>query len=61
MLKKFYNLKKSLIFLGIAKACEQNLRKTFQYGGRNKYPNIMELKAMMVIYFIYLIKDKHSL
>ncbi|TSK31311.1 Unconventional myosin-XV [Bagarius yarrelli] len=34
-------------YQGIAKACEQNLRKTFQYGGRNKYPNTMELKAMM--------------
>ncbi|XP_027004193.2 unconventional myosin-XV [Tachysurus fulvidraco] len=34
-------------YQGIAKACEQNLRKTFQYGGRNKYPNSMELKAMM--------------
>lgn len=40
-------------FPGIAKACEQNLRKTFQYGGRNKYPNTMELKAMMVSYLIY--------
>lgn len=43
---------------GIAKACEQNLRKTFQYGGRNKYPNTMELKAMMVSYFIHLIINK---
>ncbi|KAF7691114.1 unconventional myosin-XV isoform X1 [Silurus meridionalis] len=34
-------------YQGIAKACEQNLRKTFQYGGRNKYPNTMELKAIM--------------
>lgn len=33
---------------GIAKACEQNLRKTFQYGGRSEFPNSMELKAMMV-------------
>lgn len=33
---------------GIAKACELNLRKTFQYGGRTKYPNNMELKAIMV-------------
>lgn len=33
---------------GIAKACEQNLRKTFQYGGRIVPPNSMELKAMMV-------------
>ncbi|XP_062841982.1 unconventional myosin-XV [Trichomycterus rosablanca] len=34
-------------FQGIAKACELNLRKTFQYGGRTKYPNNMELKAIM--------------
>lgn len=33
---------------GIAKACEQNLRRTFQYGGRVQYPNSMELKAMLV-------------
>uniref|UniRef100_A0A3Q2YR17 MyTH4 domain-containing protein n=1 Tax=Hippocampus comes TaxID=109280 RepID=A0A3Q2YR17_HIPCM len=36
-----------LQYQGIAKACEQNLRKTFQYGGRVQYPNSMELKAMM--------------
>nr|XP_057906331.1 unconventional myosin-XV isoform X2 [Doryrhamphus excisus] len=36
-----------LQYQGIAKACEQNLRKTFQYGGRVQYPNTMELKAMM--------------
>lgn len=34
-------------FQGIAKACEQNLRKTFQYGGRVEHPNGMELKAML--------------
>ncbi|XP_073801014.1 unconventional myosin-XV isoform X2 [Danio rerio] len=34
-------------FQGIAKACEQNLRKTFQYGGRIEHPNGMELKAML--------------
>ncbi|XP_071375027.1 unconventional myosin-XV [Centroberyx affinis] len=34
-------------FQGIAKACEQNLRRTFQYGGRVEYPNSMELKAML--------------
>ncbi|XP_076864017.1 unconventional myosin-XV [Brachyhypopomus gauderio] len=34
-------------FQGIAKACEQNFRKTFQYGGRTEHPNSMELKAMM--------------
>uniref|UniRef100_A0A668RIF1 MyTH4 domain-containing protein n=1 Tax=Oreochromis aureus TaxID=47969 RepID=A0A668RIF1_OREAU len=32
---------------GIAKACEQNLKKTFQFGGRIVPPNSMELKAMM--------------
>ncbi|KAL2086433.1 hypothetical protein ACEWY4_017492 [Coilia grayii] len=37
------------IFQGIAKACEQNLRKTFQFGGRRVYPNNMELKAIMVV------------
>nr|XP_061804993.1 unconventional myosin-XV-like [Nerophis lumbriciformis] len=36
-----------LQYQGIAKACEHNLRKTFQYGGRLQYPNTMELKAMM--------------
>ncbi|KAJ8284077.1 hypothetical protein COCON_G00029270 [Conger conger] len=36
-----------VLFQGIAKACEQNLRKTFQYGGRSEFPNSMELKAMM--------------
>ncbi|XP_037648825.1 unconventional myosin-XV isoform X6 [Sebastes umbrosus] len=34
-------------YQGIAKACEQNLRRTFQYGGRIQYPNSMELKAML--------------
>ncbi|TRY64413.1 hypothetical protein DNTS_017109, partial [Danionella cerebrum] len=34
-------------FHGIAKACEQNLRKTFQFGGRSVYPSSMELKAIM--------------
>uniref|UniRef100_A0A3B4UVI4 MyTH4 domain-containing protein n=1 Tax=Seriola dumerili TaxID=41447 RepID=A0A3B4UVI4_SERDU len=34
-------------YQGIAKACEQNLKKTFQYGGRVVPPNSMELKAMM--------------
>uniref|UniRef100_A0A3Q3LMY3 MyTH4 domain-containing protein n=1 Tax=Labrus bergylta TaxID=56723 RepID=A0A3Q3LMY3_9LABR len=34
-------------YQGIAKACEQNLKKTFQYGGRLVPPNSMELKAMM--------------
>ncbi|KAJ8363986.1 hypothetical protein SKAU_G00128170 [Synaphobranchus kaupii] len=36
-----------VLFQGIAKACEQNLRKTLQYGGRSAFPNSMELKAMM--------------
>ncbi|KAA8584875.1 hypothetical protein FQN60_003569, partial [Etheostoma spectabile] len=35
-------------YQGIAKACEQNLRRTFQYGGRIQFPNSMELKAMLV-------------
>ncbi|XP_068193571.1 unconventional myosin-XV [Antennarius striatus] len=34
-------------YQGIAKACEQNLRRTFQYGGRIQHPNNMELKAML--------------
>ncbi|KAJ3601061.1 hypothetical protein NHX12_032034 [Muraenolepis orangiensis] len=34
-------------YQGIANACEQNLRRTFQYGGRVEFPNTMELKAMM--------------
>uniref|UniRef100_A0A7N6C2Q6 Myosin XVAa n=1 Tax=Anabas testudineus TaxID=64144 RepID=A0A7N6C2Q6_ANATE len=34
-------------YQGIANACEQNLRRTFQYGGRVQYPNSMELKAML--------------
>ncbi|MEQ2297684.1 Unconventional myosin-XV [Ameca splendens] len=34
-------------YQGIAKACEQNLKKTFLYGGRIVPPNSMELKAMM--------------
>ncbi|XP_073722285.1 unconventional myosin-XV [Misgurnus anguillicaudatus] len=36
-----------VLFHGIAKACEQNLRKTFQFGGRSVYPSNMELKAIM--------------
>ncbi|XP_076846163.1 unconventional myosin-XV [Brachyhypopomus gauderio] len=35
------------LFQGIAKACEQNLRKTFQFGGRSVLPSSMELKAIM--------------
>ncbi|XP_062334341.1 unconventional myosin-XV [Osmerus eperlanus] len=34
-------------FQGIAKACEQNLRRTLQYSGRVVYPNSMEIKAML--------------
>ncbi|XP_015244993.1 PREDICTED: unconventional myosin-XV-like [Cyprinodon variegatus] len=34
-------------YQGIAKACEQNLKKTFLYGGRIVPPNGMEIKAMM--------------
>lgn len=40
--------------LGIAKACEQNLKKTFLYGGRIVPPNGMEIKAMMVGSFVNL-------
>ncbi|XP_018424807.1 PREDICTED: unconventional myosin-XV [Nanorana parkeri] len=36
-----------LHFQGIAKACEQNLRKTLLYGGRCEFPSAMELKAMV--------------
>ncbi|KAM6299269.1 unconventional myosin-XV [Aegotheles albertisi] len=36
-----------LPFQGIAKACEQNLRKTLQFGGRSLLPSSMELKAMV--------------
>ncbi|KAG8433344.1 hypothetical protein GDO86_017575 [Hymenochirus boettgeri] len=36
-----------LHYQGIAKACEQNLRKTLQFGGRREYPSSMELKAMV--------------
>ncbi|NWH20603.1 MYO15 protein, partial [Grus americana] len=36
-----------LPFQGIAKACEQNLRKTLQFGGRSLFPSSMELKAMV--------------
>ncbi|XP_042293750.1 unconventional myosin-XV [Sceloporus undulatus] len=34
-------------FQGIAKACEQNLQKTFQFGGRCEFPSNIELKAMV--------------
>ncbi|XP_054849655.1 unconventional myosin-XV [Eublepharis macularius] len=37
----------ALNFQGIAKACEQNLQKTFQFGGRCGFPGNMELKAMV--------------
>ncbi|XP_015264730.1 PREDICTED: unconventional myosin-XV [Gekko japonicus] len=37
----------ALYFQGIAKTCEQNLRKTFQFGGRCEFPGNMELKAMV--------------
>ncbi|XP_054068367.1 unconventional myosin-XV [Rissa tridactyla] len=36
-----------LPFQGIAKACEQNLRKTLQFGGRSLFPSSTELKAMV--------------
>ncbi|XP_069666522.1 unconventional myosin-XV [Haliaeetus albicilla] len=32
---------------GIAKACEQNLRKTLQFGGRSLFPSSTELRAMV--------------
>uniref|UniRef100_A0A3B3ULS8 Myosin XVA n=1 Tax=Poecilia latipinna TaxID=48699 RepID=A0A3B3ULS8_9TELE len=31
----------------IAKACQENLKRTFQYGGRIQYPNSMEIKAIL--------------
>uniref|UniRef100_A0A3Q2EKT6 MyTH4 domain-containing protein n=1 Tax=Cyprinodon variegatus TaxID=28743 RepID=A0A3Q2EKT6_CYPVA len=34
-------------YQGIAKACQENLKKTFQYGGRVQYPNNMEIKAIL--------------
>ncbi|GCC27257.1 hypothetical protein chiPu_0005681 [Chiloscyllium punctatum] len=34
-------------FQGIAKACDHNLKKTFQFGGRTQFPDGMELKAMV--------------
>uniref|UniRef100_A0A8B9VVR0 MyTH4 domain-containing protein n=1 Tax=Anas zonorhyncha TaxID=75864 RepID=A0A8B9VVR0_9AVES len=36
-----------LPFHGISKACEQNFRKTLQFGGRSLFPSSMELKAMV--------------
>ncbi|KAM9693550.1 unconventional myosin-XV [Trichechus inunguis] len=36
-----------LPFQGIAKACEQNLQKTLQFGGRLELPSSMELRAML--------------
>ncbi|KAM9222595.1 unconventional myosin-XV [Leptosomus discolor] len=36
-----------LPFQGIAKACEQNLRKTLQFGGRSLFPSSTELRAMV--------------
>uniref|UniRef100_M3ZGT3 Myosin XVA n=1 Tax=Xiphophorus maculatus TaxID=8083 RepID=M3ZGT3_XIPMA len=34
-------------YQGIAKACQENLKRTFQYGGRIQYPNSMEIKAIL--------------
>ncbi|KAG8145803.1 hypothetical protein E2320_012291 [Naja naja] len=34
-------------FQGIAKACEQNLLKTFKYGGRCEFPSTVELQALV--------------
>ncbi|KAM4656830.1 unconventional myosin-XV [Amazona ochrocephala] len=36
-----------LPFHGIAKACELNLQKTLQFGGRRLFPSSMELRAMV--------------
>ncbi|CAN0093385.1 unnamed protein product [Rangifer tarandus platyrhynchus] len=36
-----------LPFQGIAKACEQNLKKTLRFGGRLELPGSMELRAML--------------
>ncbi|XP_056662302.1 LOW QUALITY PROTEIN: unconventional myosin-XV [Monodelphis domestica] len=36
-----------LHFQGIAKACEQNLQKTFQFDGRSELPSNMELRAIL--------------
>lgn len=33
---------------GIAKACEQNLLKTFKFGGRCEFPTAVELQALVV-------------
>ncbi|XP_063171131.1 unconventional myosin-XV [Candoia aspera] len=37
-----------LHFQGIAKACEQNLWKTFKFGGRCEFPSNVELRAVVV-------------
>ncbi|XP_042171238.1 unconventional myosin-XV-like isoform X1 [Oncorhynchus tshawytscha] len=39
------SLSQGVVFQGISKACEQNLRKTYRYGGRIIPPSSMELKA----------------
>ncbi|XP_021103173.1 unconventional myosin-XV [Heterocephalus glaber] len=36
-----------LPFQGIAKACEQNLKKTLRFGGRLELPSSMEFRAML--------------
>ncbi|XP_013926207.1 PREDICTED: unconventional myosin-XV-like [Thamnophis sirtalis] len=36
-----------LHFQGIAKACEQNLVKTFKFGGRCEFPSAVELQALV--------------
>lgn len=38
----------TLVSAGIAKACEQNLKKTLRFGGRLELPGSMELRAMLV-------------
>uniref|UniRef100_A0A8D2LVK4 MyTH4 domain-containing protein n=1 Tax=Varanus komodoensis TaxID=61221 RepID=A0A8D2LVK4_VARKO len=37
----------ALHFQGIARACERNLQKTFQFGGRSEFPSSIELQAMV--------------
>ncbi|XP_067317844.1 unconventional myosin-XV [Anolis sagrei] len=45
-LQEIYN-DSTMHFQGIAKACEQNLHKTFQFGGRSEFPSSIELKAVV--------------
>ncbi|XP_016533849.1 unconventional myosin-XV-like [Poecilia formosa] len=47
------------ISIGIAKACQENLKRTFQYGGRIQYPNSMEIKA--ILFFVFALPDPNDL